>query len=110
MSEIEKAFKGDEEAEPEVEETEEVEKEAAPKKRARKASSQNEGKEPASPLKFACRKCKFLLSGEEKKCPSCGNSEFSDEWSGIVIILDTSSELARIIGAKRAGRYAIKVR
>ncbi|MDI9644299.1 MAG: transcription elongation factor subunit Spt4 [Candidatus Verstraetearchaeota archaeon] len=59
---------------------------------------------------LACRKCKFITSGEEKRCPVCGGSELSDEWSGLVIILDVNSKLAEMIGAKREGRYAIKVR
>jgi DNA-directed RNA polymerase subunit E" len=67
-------------------------------------------KEATSSIKYACRKCKYILAEDEKKCPSCGGSEFSDEWSGIVIIIDTSSSLANIIGAKIPGRYAIKVR
>ncbi|MGA2574168.1 MAG: transcription elongation factor subunit Spt4 [Candidatus Methanomethylicaceae archaeon] len=67
-------------------------------------------KDSSSSIKFACRKCKYILGEDETKCPHCGGSEFSDEWSGIVIILDTTSELAQIIGAKKAGRYAIKVR
>ena len=60
--------------------------------------------------KYACRKDKYILTEDEKKCPICGGSDLSDEWSGIVIIMDTSSKLAEIIGAKKTGRYAIKVR
>ena len=67
-------------------------------------------KESKSSIKFACRRCKYILGEDETKCPHCGGSEFSDEWHGIVIILDISSELAQIIGAKKTGRYAIKVR
>lgn len=64
---------------------------------------------PSSKL-LACRKCKFLTSGEEKKCPVCGSTDLSDEWNGLIIILDVNSKLAEIIGAKQEGRYAIKVR
>lgn len=69
-----------------------------------------EKKEATSSIKYACRKCKYILAEDEKKCPACGGSEFSDEWSGIVIIIDQSSSLASIINAKIPGRYAIKVR
>jgi DNA-directed RNA polymerase subunit E" len=69
-----------------------------------------EKKEATSSIKYACRKCKYILAEDDKKCPACGGSEFSDEWSGIVIIIDTSSSLAGIINAKIPGRYAIKVR
>ncbi len=68
------------------------------------------GKEPSSSLKYACRKCKYILPEDEKRCPVCGGTELSDEWSGIVIIMDPSSQMAQLIGAKKAGRYAIKVR
>ncbi len=63
-----------------------------------------------SSKQLACRKCKFIVSGEEKKCPICGSADLSDEWSGLVIIMDAGSRLAEVIGAKREGRYAIRVR
>ncbi len=63
-----------------------------------------------SSKQLACRKCKFVVSGDEKKCPVCGSTDLSDEWSGLVIIMDTKSSLAEVIGAKREGRYAIRVR
>ncbi|RZN55543.1 MAG: DNA-binding protein, partial [Candidatus Methanomethylicota archaeon] len=36
--------------------------------------------------------------------------DLTEDWEGLIIILDTSSALAEIINAKRPGRYAIKVR
>uniref|UniRef100_A0A7C3J2G9 Transcription elongation factor Spt4 n=1 Tax=Candidatus Methanomethylicus mesodigestus TaxID=1867258 RepID=A0A7C3J2G9_9CREN len=66
--------------------------------------------EGQSSLKRACRKCKYILSEDDAKCPVCGSSDLSEEWSGIIIIVDPSAQLAEAIGAKRAGRYAIKVR
>lgn len=62
-----------------------------------------------SSKQLACRKCKFVVSGDEK-CPLCGSADLSDEWSGLVIIMDPGSRLAEVIGAKREGRYAIRVR
>ena len=73
-------------------------------------SKEKSAQDTSSSIKFACRRCKYIMTEGEKKCPSCGGTEFSEEWSGIVVILDTSSELAKIIGAKKTGRYAIKVR
>ncbi|MBM5805400.1 MAG: DNA-directed RNA polymerase, subunit E'' [Candidatus Verstraetearchaeota archaeon] len=67
-------------------------------------------KDKPSSTKYACRKDKYILTEDEKRCPICGGSDLSDEWSGIVIIMDPSSKLAEIIGAKKTGRYAIKVR
>lgn len=68
------------------------------------------GRTGTTSKQLACRKCKFITGGEEKKCPACGSAELSDEWSGLVIVLDVNSKLAELIGAKREGRYAIKVR
>lgn len=58
----------------------------------------------------ACTKCKFLTLSEEEKCPNCGSTTFTDEWDGIAIILDPErSEVARILGITKPGRYAIKI-
>lgn len=68
------------------------------------------GKDAPSSTKYACRKCKIILAEDQTKCPICGSSDLSDEWSGIVIIMDLNAQLASAIGAKQTGRYAIKVR
>ncbi|RLE78371.1 MAG: DNA-binding protein [Thermoprotei archaeon] len=62
-----------------------------------------------APLK-ACRKCKMLVPLNVGMCPNCGSRDFSDDWSGMVIILDESSILAEKLGIKAPGRYALKVR
>lgn len=67
-------------------------------------------KDKPSSTKFACRKCKYILSEDDTKCPICGGTELSDDWSGLVIILDPSSSVAEMMGVKKPGRYAIKVR
>lgn len=86
------------------------EKGTTKEKEVKKPRGKKKSSSSTSSIKLACRKCKYILSEDEKKCPSCGGTDFSDEWNGIVIILDTTSDLAKIIGAKKAGRYAIKVR
>lgn len=67
-------------------------------------------KDKPSSTKFACRKCKYMLGEDDKKCPICGGADISDDWSGLVVILDTTSSVAELMGAKKPGRYAIKVR
>ncbi|MCD6301436.1 MAG: DNA-directed RNA polymerase, subunit E'' [Staphylothermus sp.] len=58
----------------------------------------------------ACRKCKALVNKETNVCPVCGSSDFTDEWEGMVIILDPeNSEIAKMLGITKPGRYAIKV-
>ena len=56
-----------------------------------------------------CRNCKFIVEYTKTKCPICGSSEFSDEYIGIVIVIDDKkSELANKIGLKE-GMWAIRV-
>jgi DNA-directed RNA polymerase, subunit E'''' len=48
---------------------------------------------------------------KEKICPNCKGKDFSDEWSGIFILFKPEeSEIAKLIGIKTPGMYAIKVR
>lgn len=59
----------------------------------------------------ACTKCKFLVEPEIEVCPNCGSKTFSTEWEGMIIVIDPEkSAIAKIIGASKAGKYAIKVR
>ena len=57
----------------------------------------------------ACRKCKFISNGPV--CPNCGSTDLSDDWSGLIVIIDpAASEVAKKMGITKAGRYAIRVR
>jgi len=57
---------------------------------------------------LACKKCMFLT--EQEKCPLCGG-ELSKEWQGMVVIVDhESSEVAKHMGIKANGKFALKVR
>lgn len=56
----------------------------------------------------ACSLCLYL--SEEDHCPMC-NGETVREWQGFVLILDhTHSEIAKKMGFKHNGKYALKVR
>ena len=56
----------------------------------------------------ACKICKRIYEGE--RCPSCGSKEFSDSFKGrIEVINPEKSEIARKIGIKEKGNFAIKV-
>lgn len=62
------------------------------------------------PLK-ACIKCKLLVPFNVEECPHCGSREFSEEWEGMVIVLDARrSQVAKRLGIEKPGRYAIKLR
>ncbi len=57
---------------------------------------------------LACRKCKTLTT--EKACPNDGSTELSNEWSGLIIIINPArSQVAKTLGITKSGRYALKV-
>ncbi len=44
-------------------------------------------------------------------CPNCKSTNLSDDWTGLVVVLDAAnSEVARLMGIKVSGRFAIRVR
>ena len=62
------------------------------------------------PRMKACKKCGALVDSSTNICPVCGSTEFTDNWEGIIVILDPSiSELAKELGIEKAGLYAIRV-
>lgn len=59
----------------------------------------------------ACKNCHLIVSADESECQNCKSSAFSTDWSGIIIVMNPEkSEIAKKLGIKKAGRYAIKVR
>lgn len=57
----------------------------------------------------ACRHCNYISYGSI--CPNCNESNLSDDFSGIVIIIDPeTSAIARAMGVKTKGHYALRVR
>lgn len=57
----------------------------------------------------ACKICKRIYEGD--KCPDCGNTEFTDEWKGRVMIFDPeNSEIAKKLKINKKGTYAIKIK
>ena len=57
----------------------------------------------------ACKNCRLISGGPI--CPNCKSTNLSDDWSGLVVIVDPSaSEVAKKMGITAAGRYAVRVR
>ena len=57
----------------------------------------------------ACRECKMITT--RSRCPNCGSDRLSRDFSGIIIVLDPKgSEAAKIMGIKKPGAYALRVR
>lgn len=65
---------------------------------------------PAKPLFKACKKCRALVPPEEQICPVCGSTEFTEEWTGMVILLKEESEVMKMFGAPKPWRYAINLK
>ena len=60
-------------------------------------------------MKKVCKKCRLFVEGSE--CPLCRSSNFTETWKGRMIILDAEkSEIAKKVGLKSKGEYAVKVR
>jgi DNA-directed RNA polymerase subunit E" len=66
---------------------------------------------PAKSKPFkACRKCKSLVDKNATVCPICGSRDLTDDWEGLVIIIDPeNSQIAKMLGIEKPGKYAIKV-
>ena len=57
----------------------------------------------------ACKTCHFLGNGPV--CPNCKSTNLSDDWSGLIVIIDQKlSEIAKKMGITAAGRFALRVR
>lgn len=57
----------------------------------------------------ACKNCRYISNGPV--CPNCKSTNLSDDWTGLVIIIDPEkSEIAKKMKIKTPGRYAIRVR
>lgn len=57
----------------------------------------------------ACSECHLIFHGSV--CPRCKTSTLSDDFSGLVIIVDPKdSAIAKVMGVKEKGRYALRVR
>ncbi len=56
----------------------------------------------------ACKNCNTI--SDQNKCPRCGG-ETSREWQGSLLVMDPEkSEIARKMGIKASGRYALRVK
>lgn len=58
----------------------------------------------------ACKLCKTIVE-EGEKCPNCGSKELTEGFKGKIVVLDPEkSELAKKVGLKEKGNFAIKTR
>jgi DNA-directed RNA polymerase subunit E" len=51
------------------------------------------------------------MISDSPKCPNCGGEEFTQEWTGEVLVFNPeASSIAKLIGAKAPGRYAVRLK
>ncbi|HYB63355.1 MAG TPA: transcription elongation factor subunit Spt4 [Thermoplasmata archaeon] len=56
----------------------------------------------------ACKNCRAIT--DQAKCPRC-SGEVSREWQGYLVVIDPErSEIAKKMGIRDAGRYALRVK
>ncbi len=57
----------------------------------------------------ACRNCHTVT--DASACPECKSTDLSDDFSGIVVIIDPErSSIAKVMGITKKGRYAVRIR
>lgn len=54
-----------------------------------------------------CRNCRRFTT--EKSCPICKSTNLSTSWKGLVVIINTDSELGKVLNINEEGRYALYV-
>jgi DNA-directed RNA polymerase subunit E" len=55
----------------------------------------------------ACRNCRLIMS-QGDVCPICGQSNLTSKWTGYVVVLNVEkSEIAKKLGLKINGSYAL---
>jgi DNA-directed RNA polymerase subunit E" len=58
----------------------------------------------------ACKLCNTIVE-EGDKCPNCGSKEITENFKGRAVILNPEkSEVAKKLGLKQGGNFAIKTR
>lgn len=60
----------------------------------------------------ACTTCRRLIRDDEQNaCPNCGATGFSDDYSGLVVIINPEeSDVAERMDIESAGPFTLKVR
>ncbi len=59
------------------------------------------------PRDRACRNCRALVSGN--KCENCGSTNLTSSYSGLLILVSPgNSEIAKLLGIEKPGRYVLK--
>ncbi|MEM2021498.1 MAG: transcription elongation factor subunit Spt4 [Zestosphaera sp.] len=62
------------------------------------------------PLFKACMNCRYLVNKDATKCPNCGNDTFTEDWRGVILIIDPEkSSVSKHLNIKKEGKYALQL-
>lgn len=60
------------------------------------------------PREKACRECRRIVTGN--KCDNCGSTNLTVQFSGVIaVVRPEDSEVAKLLGITKPGRYALKI-
>lgn len=52
----------------------------------------------------------MIIPDDAETCPNCGSTDFSNEWNGLIIVIDVDKScMAKSLGLSKPGMYAINV-
>lgn len=61
------------------------------------------------PTSKACKKCRRIIE-KGNVCPVCKSTDLTTNWKGFVIVIDPlNSEIAKKLGIKLPGKYALRL-
>jgi DNA-directed RNA polymerase subunit E" len=61
------------------------------------------------PKRKVCRNCKAIIDKDVDRCPYCGSTDLSEDYSGFIIIVNqNNSEFSKKLNLKE-GKWAIRV-
>ena len=61
------------------------------------------------PKRKVCRNCKAIIDKDVDRCPYCGSTDLSEDYSGFIVIVNQeSSEFSKKLNLKE-GKWAIRV-
>jgi DNA-directed RNA polymerase subunit E" len=56
----------------------------------------------------ACKSCRRIVRGNI--CPVCKSSDITTNWRGLLVVINSESEIAKEAGITSPGRYAIRTK
>lgn len=62
------------------------------------------------PIFKACMNCRYLVGRDVVRCPNCGSESFTDDWKGVIILIDPEgSSVSKHLNVRKEGKYALQL-